>query len=109
MSSSQINGLLGLAMRSGNIAVGAHPVMQALAKGKARLILFSGRAGDATVRKFTYLAQDHNLCAIRVADDNLGDIIGKPDCVVFAITQEGFARSILQKLQGSPNEEDTHS
>jgi len=91
-----IAGSLGLAAKAGCIAAGASPVTQALRKGRAKLVILSPEAGDATRRKFAAMAETASTPCF-TAQEAIGPAIGQAKCVVAAVTNIKMAANI-QKI-----------
>ncbi|MDR1693262.1 MAG: hypothetical protein LBR72_07880 [Oscillospiraceae bacterium] len=86
---------LGLAYRAGKVVWGLDAV--AGAKGQAAVFLLANDAGNAARREAERLsAMTGTLLKILPVDKaGLGAALGKPPCAVAAVTDQGFARSIL--------------
>ncbi len=94
--------MLGLAARGRNLVSGTFQTEQAIRENKARLLILTGDASDNTKKHFS------DLCAFRKipvytfgTSELLGGALGKKDRVVAAVTDEGLARNIEEKLRGS--------
>jgi len=95
-----IVGNLGLAARAGCIAAGASPVTQALRHGRAKLVILSPEAGEATRRKFAAMAETAGI-PCKVANEPIGAAVGKEKCVVLCVTQGGMARNLIKQMENS--------
>jgi len=96
-----LQGALGLAARAGKMISGAHPVLQGLLHNKAQLIVFGAGIGTASMRKFTWEAERHNISSVHLPMD-VGTCVGKKSCVVFAITSRGMAQNIARLAEALP-------
>ncbi len=93
---------LGLCLRAGKLAVGEEPVREALALGRARVVFLAGDASERTHRKLEPKLGD---VPVRVAATKaaLGNALGRESCALCAVTDKGFARSLLQRLDALTN------
>ena len=93
--SSKFQGMLGLAMRAGKLAVGEGKAEEAIRSGKAFLLILSTDASDNTEKKFLNMANSHKLPVVRSCDrDTLGKILGREFAVIVAVTDLGFAKQL---------------
>ncbi|WP_274651504.1 L7Ae/L30e/S12e/Gadd45 family ribosomal protein [Paenibacillus humicola] len=87
--------LLGMAMRAGKVVTGDDTVLKALRQGKARLVLVAGDASDNTKKKYRDKCATYGTRLLEAFDRTaLGEAIGKPDRVIVAVADAGFASSI---------------
>lgn len=91
---------LGLALRAGSVAVGEEPVGAAARAKKARVIFTAQDAAASSVRRANSFARAGScLCLTVPADkDALGRALGRTSCAMCAVTDIGFAQSLVQKL-----------
>ncbi len=91
---------LGLALRAGSVAVGEEPVGAAARAKKARVIFTAQDAAASSVRRANSFARAGScLCLTIPADkDALGRALGRTSCAMCAVTDIGFAQSLVQKL-----------
>lgn len=94
---------LGLCFRAGKLAVGEEPVRLALQEGRARLVLIAGDASGRTRRKLESKLGDVPLQGVAAAKSDLGRALGRASCAICAVTDEGFARSLVQRLSQHAN------
>lgn len=94
---------LGLAMKAGKVVYGADPVM--INSGRIHLLLLASDSGSSTRRNARHLAGKHNFTCVEVAygKAELGFSIGKKPCALVAVTDRGFAQSLLKKLDTTRN------
>ncbi len=95
-SSQKTLGLIGLAHRAGKIAVGRQAVLETLASGRARLLLFTTDAPEKLVQQYT--EKSESLCPvvhINATRSDLGIQLGRRDVVVVAILESSFVQGIL--------------
>ncbi len=95
----QILSQLGIAMKAGKLVSGEYPVEKAVKEMKAYLVVIADDASDNTKKHFSDMCQYRNI-PIRFfgAKEELGKKIGKAYRASIAITDEGFAKSILKKV-----------
>ena len=95
---------LGLAMQAGKLITGDENVLTAIRAGTALLVLIADDASEKTQKKFqdkcSHYAVPIWACCNR---NDLGQSIGKPERVVLAVTDSGFAQMIA-KCQVKPAE-----
>lgn len=92
--------MLGLAMKAGKIAGGEFAAERALKTGEAKLLVLSEDASKNTSRKFEGMAAYRKIPVVRFLDKTeLGRTIGKGERSVLAVTDEGFAQSIVKKIE----------
>ena len=96
----QILSTLGLALRAGSVAVGEEPVGSAARAKHARLILVASDAAPGSVRRaFAFAQTGACLCLVIPAEKAaLGRALGRTSCAMCAVTDIGFAQSLVQKL-----------
>lgn len=83
---------LGLAMRAGKLASGEEIVLKAIRSGEAKLVLLAGDASDNTAKKFADKCKSYGVpLLVGYTRYELGAAVGKPERVVFAVTDRGFA------------------
>ncbi len=93
---------LGLCLRAGKLAVGEEPVREALASGRARVVFLAGDASDRTRRKLEPKLGDVPV-HVAATKAMLGSALGRESCALCAVTDKGFARSLLQRLDAQTN------
>ncbi|KIL35325.1 50S ribosomal protein L7ae [Cohnella kolymensis] len=83
---------LGLAMRAGKLASGEEIVMKAIRSGEAKLVLLAGDASENTGKKIADKCASYGIpLRIGFTRQELGAAVGKPERVIFAVTDKGFA------------------
>ena len=94
-------GLLGLARRAGKLELGEDPVSTACRSRKARFVLLASDAAENTADKARRLARASNARCARApfTKEELGGALGRKVCAVAALTDEGFAKAFLEKLE----------
>ena len=96
----RILSLLGLAKKAGRIASGGFLSEEAVKSQKAQLVIVSDDASENTAKKFRDMCAFRNIPCRAYADmETLGRSIGCEDRSVLAVTDRGFAQSILKLLE----------
>jgi ribosomal protein L7Ae-like RNA K-turn-binding protein len=92
--------MIGPAKKAGLVEIGEEPVGSAARAKHARVILVAGDAAASSVRRAYSFAQSGAcLClTIGVSKDDLGRALGRTSCAMAAVTDIGFAESIVKKL-----------
>lgn len=96
-------GLLGIAQKGGNVAIGEDPVGICTHAGTARLIILAADAAAHTVRKAGSFAARHQTPIVTVDGDKdvLGSVFGRTAVAMTAITDVALAQRFLELL-GEP-------
>lgn len=96
----KIYSLLGLAQKAGQIKSGEFMTEQSIKDRTAKLVIVASDASDNTKKHFT------DMCVYRKIPiyvwgikDDLGHATGKEFRASLAVTQEGFAKSIKEKME----------
>lgn len=96
---NKILSMIGMAMKAGKIVSGEFMTEKAVKTGMAFLVIVSEEASDNTKKMF------RNMCIFYKVPmycygtkDELGHCIGKEFRASMAVTEEGFAKSIIKKL-----------
>ena len=92
--------MIGLAKKAGRVEIGEEPVGAAARAKHARVILVAEDAGASSVRRAYSFAQSGAcLClTVGVSKDDLGRALGRTSVAMAAVTDIGFAESIVKKL-----------
>lgn len=92
--------LLGLAAKAGKTASGGFSVEEAVKSRKAHIVILANDAQYNTVKKFTDKCRHHNVpLRFYGSREELGRAVGKETRACVAVTDRGFAQSLLKKLQ----------
>ena len=97
---------LGLALRAGAVAVGEEPV-GAAARGKKARVIFTARdaAASSVRRAYSFAHAGSCLCLPFPADkDAFGRALGRTSVAMCAVTDIGFAQSLVKKLAAADGE-----
>ena len=97
---NKILSLLGLATRSGNLVSGEFMTEKAVKERKAFLVVVSSEASGNTKKKFTNMCSFYEVPLYFYGTmEALGHSIGKEFRASIAVTDEGFAMNIINKLE----------
>ena len=86
---------LGLCARAGKLISGEKAVITAIRAHNVCCVLLDAAAAENAVKSVTDACTFHNVPLIRTQANALGDAIGKPSRMAAAVTDAGFAKSIL--------------
>lgn len=91
--------LLGMAYRARMVINGYDSVMDAIIKGKAKIVLIANDASDKTIEAFDKKCFYYKIDMCQVFDSlELSKAIGKGLVKVLAISDEGFTKSLKKLL-----------
>ncbi len=100
MKPDRVLAMLSMAAKAGKLASGSFSAEKAIKSGKAYLVIIAVNASDNTKKKF------RNACAYRDVpcfeyslSGELGGSIGKEDRMVLAVTDEGLAGCVKQRIE----------
>uniref|UniRef100_UPI003FEEF278 L7Ae/L30e/S12e/Gadd45 family ribosomal protein n=1 Tax=Roseburia sp. TaxID=2049040 RepID=UPI003FEEF278 len=100
MKPDKVLSMLGIAAKSGSVASGEFSTEKAVKEGKAWLVIVAGDASDNTRKMFANMTEFYDVPMYVYADkETLGHFIGKEFRASLAVTNEGLARSIEEKLK----------
>ena len=100
MKPDKVLSMLGLAAKAGNIVSGEFSTEKAVKEGKAYLVVVAGDASDNTKKHFRDMTTFYEVPMYVYSDkDNLGHAIGKEFRASLAVNNEGFAKSIEDKIK----------
>lgn len=93
-------GLLGLARRGGNLAMGEEPVSEACTLKKTRVVLLAADAGDTTRRRAARMAENGGapLMELPWTKEEVGGQLGRASCALLAVTDQGLAAAFAQRM-----------
>ena len=104
MKQNKIYSLLGLAKKAGRVVSGEFATDKSVKEGTAFLVLVSEDASDNTKKKFSNTCEFYEVPRYFFGTkDELGHAIGKEMRSSLAITDEGFAKSLIKHLEQSAN------
>lgn len=100
MRPDKVLSMLGIAAKSGNVASGEFSTEKAVKDKKAYLVIVASDASDNTKKMFRNMADFYRVPMYLYADkETLGHFIGKEFRASLAVTNEGLAHSIEDKLK----------
>lgn len=92
--------MLGLAAKGGKVASGEFSTEKAIKEFKAYLVIVATDSSDNTKKSFRDACAFYEVEYREYADkETLGHAIGKEMRASVAITDEGFAKAILKKME----------
>lgn len=101
MNQNKVLSLLGLAQKAGKIASGEFSTEKSVKSGKAFLVIVADDASDNTKKMFSDMCGYYEVPIYFMADkETLGHYIGKEFRASLAVNDEGFAKSVMSKLDG---------
>ncbi|MCM3699099.1 ribosomal L7Ae/L30e/S12e/Gadd45 family protein [Paenibacillus macerans] len=90
---------LGLAMRAGKLVTGDEVVLKAIRSAEAKLVILAGDASANTQKKYRDKCGTYKVPLLVGFDrDMLGSSVGKPERVVLALTDQGFADMVRKAI-----------
>lgn len=90
---------LGLAMRAGKLVTGDEVVLKAIRSAEAKLVIVAGDASANTQKKYRDKCGTYKVPLMVGFDrDMLGSSVGKPERVVLALTDQGFADMVRKAI-----------
>jgi ribosomal protein L7Ae-like RNA K-turn-binding protein len=96
----RMTGLLGMALRAGKLAAGQEPALKWIRRGRAKLILLAEDASDNTKKVFHDKGKYYNVPVLENGSmDQMGRALGKGPRAVAAVSDSGFARSMVQNIE----------
>lgn len=92
--------LLGLMRVAKAIEIGADRAADAAAAGKARLLLLASDAGETALRKAEHALAGRSAIRLELpfTREELAGALGVGDCTMAAVTDMGFAQTLLEQL-----------
>lgn len=100
MSNDPVLHLLGLARKAGKLEIGEEPVGAVCRARQARLVLLACDAAPNTFRRAAHFGEAGNVLWLELpfSKAELGFILGRSSCAMLALTDAGFAASVVDKL-----------
>lgn len=100
MRPDRVLSMLGIAAKSGSVVSGEFSTEKAVKDGKAYLVIVAADASENTVKMFRNMTDFYEVPMYLYADkETLGHYIGKEFRASLAVTNEGLAHSIEDKLK----------
>ena len=95
---SKLFGMLGLAAKVGKVVSGEFSVEKAIKERSAHLVILAEDASDNTKKHFSDMCSYRNIPILFFGTkEELGNCIGKSFRANLALTDQGFAKSIIKK------------
>ena len=91
--------MLGLCARAGKLISGEKACLQLIRSGGAQVVLLDAGAAKNAVKSISDACSHHQVTLLSAPEFELGDAIGKPGRMVVAVTDEGFAKRIIELSQ----------
>ncbi|NBI65554.1 50S ribosomal protein L7 [Pseudoflavonifractor sp. 60] len=100
MSNDPILRMLGLAKKAGRLEIGEEPVGAACRARQARLVLLASDAAPNTLRRAAHFGQAGEVLWLETpfSKAEMGLCLGRSSCAMAALTDAGFAASLVEKL-----------
>lgn len=100
MKPDKVLSMLGIAAKSGSVASGEYSTEKAVKDGKAYLVIVASDASKNTQKMFSNMTDFYEVPMYLYGDkETLGHFIGKEFRASLAVTNEGLAHSIEDKLK----------
>jgi ribosomal protein L7Ae-like RNA K-turn-binding protein len=104
MDERALTGLLGLAMRSGQLKAGSQAALEDIRQGRAGLLLLDFAASPNTTKRMTDACQTHQVRCLRLPEDLLGKAIGKQGTMAATLPPGGICEKVHSIWQDQDNE-----
>lgn len=106
MANDPILHLLGLARKAARLELGEEPVGAACRARQAKLVLIAGDAAPNTFRRAAHFGEAGNVLWLSLphTKEELGFALGRNSVAMLALTDIGFAASIVKKLAAADPE-----
>lgn len=102
---NKVTSMLGLATKAGKLVSGEFMTENVVKDHSAKLVILAKDCSDNTKKKFGNMCTYHNVPYYEFADkDELGRCIGKEFRACLAVTDAGFATSIMKNLVNNENQ-----
>ena len=99
MDNDEVLRFLGLAYRAGNLVSGEFMTENAIKSGKAFLVIIAGDVSENTRKKFRNSCDFYHVPLQEYSDkESLGHSLGKEFRASMAVTDEGMAKTVLEKV-----------
>ena len=100
MKPDRVLSMLGIAAKAGSVASGEFSTEKAVKEGKAYLVIVAEDASDNTKKMFRNMTGFYEVPMYVYSEkETLGHFIGKEVRASLAVTNEGLARSIEDRLK----------
>lgn len=107
MANDPILHLIGLAKKAGRLEIGEEPVGAVCRARQAKLILVAGDAAANTFRRAAHFGEAGNVLWLSLphTKEALGFTLGRSSVAMLALTDIGFAASLVKKLSAADPEQ----
>lgn len=96
--------LLSIAMKAGKVKSGEFSCEAAVKDSTAKLVIIAEDASDNTKKLFSDKSAYRNIPYVIFGNkDNLGHAIGRKERASVAVTDEGLAKALLEKISNLKN------
>ena len=103
---NKVLSLMGFAKKSGNLVSGVNTCTFAIGRGRAKLVILTEDISAGSEKKIMKEIRKKGVPYIRYGTiDELSQITGESGRSVFAVLDEGFAKSITREAESAPSEE----
>ena len=106
MANDPILHLIGLAKKAGRLEIGEEPVGAVCRARQAKLILVAGDAASNTCRRAAHFGEAGNVLWLSLPQtkEDIGFTLGRSSVAMLALTDVGFAASLVKKLAAADPE-----
>ena len=96
----RILGLIGMMRKASALALGEENTEEAIAKGKAKLLLLPKDTGEKARMRAERCMEGRNVCPIELpfTREELASAVGIGGCSMAAVTDLGFANALMKLL-----------
>ncbi len=102
---NKVTSMLGLATKAGKLVSGEFMTETVVKNHTAQLVVLAEDCSDNTKKKFRNMCIYHKVPYYEFSDkDELGRCIGKEFRACIAVTDSGFAASIMKNLESNENQ-----
>lgn len=105
MKEPNVRGLLGLAVRSGQAAMGMENTLAAIRAGKALCVLMDAGAGPNTAKKLRDACAHYGLPLVLAPTGLMDSAMGREGLMAAALLKSGIAEEILRRFTDQGIEE----
>jgi len=99
----KLSGMLGIAMRAGQIVLGSDTVLQEIRRGKAGIVLLDADASENTAKCFADKCAYYRVPLHTVETGALDQAFGRSGRMVAAVRKGGFADQITKLITSDEN------
>lgn len=105
MINNRVYSLLGLAMKAGKVSSGEFMTEKSVKASMAHLVIVAGDASANTKKMFNDMCTFYYVpIAVYGTKEGLGAALGKELRASVAVTDEGFAKALKQRIDAAGNE-----